>query len=104
MWCWIAGTRSSAWFPTSRRIVTLDVERVSRVYHAAAFGDFYPGDACRARARQRSGDVSPARFRELSAAVDPNLQLRDVATLDDAMKREQGLMRLIGCHRDRWSC
>jgi ABC-type antimicrobial peptide transport system permease subunit len=35
-------------------------------------------------------------FRDISAAVDPNLQLRDIATAEIELKREQGLMRLIG--------
>ncbi len=32
----------------------------------------------------------------MSAAVDPNLQLRDVASLQEVAKREQGVMRVIG--------
>jgi hypothetical protein len=79
-------------FPTIR---TLDVDRVSRVYHAATFGDVYPAKLA---LRVRSGDPAAfaGTFREIGAAVDPNLQLRDVETAESVMKREQGLMRLIG--------
>jgi len=73
----------------------LDVERVSRVYHAAAFGDVYPAELA---VRVRSSDAATfaGTLREIGAAVDPNLQLRDVATAEMVLEREQGLMRLIG--------
>jgi ABC-type antimicrobial peptide transport system permease subunit len=35
-------------------------------------------------------------YREIGTAVDPDLQIQDLATADDAMKREQGLMRQVG--------
>ena len=79
-------------FPTMR---TLDVERQGRVYHAATFGDVYPAElALRVR---RTDPLSFAdTFREISAAVDPNVQLRDVVTAEMLMKREQGMARLLG--------
>ena len=79
-------------FPT---LLSYETDRESRVYHAAAFGDVYPVELA---LRVRSGDpmtfANP--FRDISAAVDPNLQLRDIATADIVFAREQGLMRLIG--------
>jgi len=36
------------------------------------------------------------RFPEITASVDPDLQLRDVVTAESILKREQGLTRLIG--------
>jgi putative ABC transport system permease protein len=79
-------------FPT---LQTADTERESKVYHAAAFGDIYPIELA---VRMHGADpmaFAPS-FREISAAADPNLQLRDVATAEIVLKREQGLMRLIG--------
>ena len=37
-----------------------------------------------------------SRLREVSAAVDPDLQLLEVVSFDEALKREQGIMRIIG--------
>ena len=79
-------------FPT---LQTADTEREGKVYHAAAFGDIYPIELA---VRMHSADpmaFAPL-FREISTAADPNLQLRDVATAEIVLKREQGLMRLIG--------
>ena len=79
-------------FPT---LVSFDTDRDSRVYHAATFGDVYPVELA---VRVRSGDpmTFANTFRDVSASVDPNLQLRDIATAEVVFKREQGLMRLIG--------
>ena len=79
-------------FPTNR---SLDVERVSRVYHAAAADEVYPA-LLNVRVRRGDPSVFAASFRDISAAVDPNLQIRDLSTADEALKREQGLMRMIG--------
>ena len=70
-------------------------ERESKVYHAAAFGDIYPVELA---VRIRGGDpmTFAGTFRDLSTAVDPNLQIRDIATAEVVLKREQGFMRLIG--------
>jgi predicted permease len=78
-------------FPTQ----LLDVERESRVYHAATFGDIYPVELA-VRVRSRDPMAFANTFRDIGAAVDPNLQLRDIATAEIELKREQGLMRLIG--------
>jgi putative ABC transport system permease protein len=79
-------------FPTAR---TLDVERVMRVYHAASPGEVYPALLnVRLRGTEPSGFAGM--FRQISADVDPDLQVRDLSTADEVMKREQGLMRIIG--------
>ena len=79
-------------FPT---LQSVDAEREGRVYHAAAFGDIYPVELA-VRVRSRDPMTFANTFRDISAAVDPNLQLRDIATAELVLKREQGLMRLIG--------
>jgi putative ABC transport system permease protein len=79
-------------FPTVR---TLDVNRVSRLYHAVAPGDVYP-PTFSIRVRGTAASSFAGRVREVAAAVDPNLQLRNVSSAEDALKREQGVMRLIG--------
>ena len=63
-------------FPT---IVTLDVERVSRVYHAAALGDLYPVMLA-VRVRGNDPAAFAGTFREIGTAVDPDLQIQDLAT------------------------
>jgi ABC-type antimicrobial peptide transport system permease subunit len=35
------------------------------------------------------------RLREIAAAVDPNLQLRSVLTMDEVLRKEQGVTRLL---------
>jgi putative ABC transport system permease protein len=68
---------------------------VLRLYHAVA-----PGDVLQPMLSLRVHGALPSTFasrlREISAAVDPNIQLRDVVSFDEAVKREQGMMRLIG--------
>jgi predicted permease len=77
------------------KIGPMDAERVSRVYHAATFGDVYPVEMAM-RVRNGAPLALAERLRAIGAAVDPDLQLRAVETADMALKREQGLMRLIG--------
>ena len=66
-----------------------------RIYHAAAIGDIYPA---RIGVRVRGSD--PATFsgalRDVSVAVNPNLQVRDVTTTEILVKRDQGVFRTIG--------
>ena len=68
------------------------------VYHPGAFGDLYPA---RIGVRVRAAD--PATFagtlRDISAAVNPNLQVRDITTTEIIVKREQGMFRMIGVDR-----
>jgi predicted permease len=73
----------------------IDVERVRRLYHPAAPGDVYP-PTLSVRVRGSNPVDFTSRLREISAAVDPNLQLRNVSSFKTAAEREQGLMRLIG--------
>jgi putative ABC transport system permease protein len=74
---------------------TLDAHRVRRVYHAASPAEMYP-PMLSVRVRGSSPAAFAPKLREISAGVDPNLQLRNVSSVEDDMKREQGLMRLIG--------
>jgi hypothetical protein len=66
-----------------------------RVYHAAASGDAYPV-ALAVRVRGPAPASFADRLRQIGARVDPALQLRNLSTADEAMRRERGLMRLIG--------
>jgi putative ABC transport system permease protein len=79
-------------FPVIR---SLDATPESKIYHAAAFCELQPAELA-----IRIHGTDPAAFagtlRELGASVDPNMQVRDVATIESVLKREQGLMRLIG--------
>ena len=73
----------------------LEVQRTMRVYHAAAFGDVHPVELAM-RVRRDDPLVFAGTLREIGAAVDPDLQLRYIETAEMVLKREQGLMRLIG--------
>jgi putative ABC transport system permease protein len=79
-------------FPTTR---TLDTERDSRIYHAATFGDIYPAELS-LRIRRADPMAFVATLREIGAAVDPNVELRDAATAEMILEREQGIARLLG--------
>jgi hypothetical protein len=76
-------------FPVNER------DPLPRVYHPAALGDVYPA---RIGVRVRSGDPATFtdRLRQVSAAVNADLQVRDIATTEIVAKREQGLFRLLG--------
>lgn len=66
-----------------------------RVYHAAPFGGVYPA---RIGVRVRASD--PASFssalREVSTAVNPGLQVRNISTIEINVKKEEGVFRMIG--------
>jgi predicted permease len=79
-------------FPTTR---TLDVERQGRVYHAATFGDVYPVHLA-LRVRRTDPMSFAGVLREISTAVDPNVQLSDLATAEMVLKSEQNMARLLG--------
>jgi putative ABC transport system permease protein len=66
-----------------------------RVYHAAALGDIYPA---RIAVRVRASDPSTfsGALRDVSVAVNPNLQVRDITTAEILVRREQGTFRIIG--------
>ena len=79
-------------FPTH---ATLESGAPAVVYHAASPASLYPAMLA-VRVRSAAPSSFAGRLREVTAAVDPNLQLRAVSTTDEVIKREQGLMRLIG--------
>ncbi|MGH9201012.1 MAG: ABC transporter permease, partial [Vicinamibacterales bacterium] len=72
-----------------------ELETAPRIYHPAAFGDIHPP---RIGVRVRAAD--PATFsdalRQISAAVNVDLQIRDISTTEILMTREQGMFRMIG--------
>lgn len=74
---------------------SFDDESEGRVYHAVAASDLYPA---RLNVRVRTGDPAALAgpLRDLSASIDPDVQLLDVSTADIAFKQAQGMMRLIG--------
>ncbi|HVJ28168.1 MAG TPA: ABC transporter permease [Vicinamibacterales bacterium] len=81
--------------PDFPKLATLEEHAPAVLYHAANVAEMYPAKlAVRVRGTQPSAFAG--RLRELSAAVDPNLQLRDVASMQEVAKREQGVMRVIG--------
>ena len=67
----------------------------ARVYHAVVPGAFEPAILA---IRVRGADPASfaTRLRAVAAAVDPVLQLRDLASAADVVRREQGIMRVIG--------
>ena len=71
------------------------VEPDGRVYHPAPAAQLYP-----ATIALRVRGVKPEEFadtlRDSSAAVNPNLQIRNISTTELVVRREQGLFRLIG--------
>ena len=73
----------------------LPTTQVSRIYHAVAPAELIPAVIA---VRMNRADLRgfPSKLRQLSAAVDPNLQLRNITTAEDEVRREQGMMRLIG--------
>jgi putative ABC transport system permease protein len=65
----------------------------AKLYHAAAPGQVYPVSLA-LRVRGAAPATFAGRLREITAAVDPDLQLRNVLTMDDVLRKEQGMMRL----------
>jgi putative ABC transport system permease protein len=72
-----------------------ELEPNRRVYHPVTFGDVYP---VRVGVRMRAGDPATfsAALRDATAAVSPDLQVRDVTTTEILAQREQGMFRIIG--------
>ena len=72
-----------------------EIDSTPRIYHAAAYGEVYPA---RVGVRVRASD--PATFsgtlRDVSAKVNPSLQVRDLSTPAIAVQREQQMFRMIG--------
>lgn len=73
----------------------VESRRDARVYHAVAPGQSYPMSMVVKMAGATPSDVA-GRVRDISAAVDPTLQLRDLSTYQDVMKREEGILRVVG--------
>jgi predicted permease len=66
----------------------------AKMYHLALPGQLVGATiAMRIRAGEPAGFAG--RLREIGAAVDPNLQLRNVASLDVLLRQEQRMMRLV---------
>ena len=68
---------------------------IRRIYHAVAPGEMAPV-LLSVRVRAMAPAAFAQRLREISASVDPNLQLRNLTSVDEVIQREQGLLRLIG--------
>jgi predicted permease len=66
----------------------------AKLYHAAGPGQI-SGATLALRIRGTDPGSFAGRLREVGVAVDPNLQVRNVATLDAVLRQEQGMLRLI---------
>jgi predicted permease len=66
----------------------------ARVYHPVAAGQFYPMTLS-LRVRGDDPLAFVGRLREIAAAVDPNVQLRNIDRAIDFLQREVGIFRLI---------
>ncbi len=66
----------------------------AKLYHAITPGQVSPVTLA-IRAQGDAPQAMAGRLREIAAAVDPNLQLRNVLTLDEVLRREQGVTRLV---------
>lgn len=66
----------------------------AKLYHASTAAQLYPA-AITMRIRGMAPTTFTPRLREVTAAVDPNLQLWRVTSLDTALREEQSVLRLI---------
>ena len=66
----------------------------AKLYHAVTPGQATPVTLA-IRAHGAAQRTIAGRLREIAAAVDPNLQLRDVLTMDEVLRKEQGVTRLL---------
>ncbi len=64
-----------------------------KLYHAVAAGQVQPVTLA-LRVRGVAPSTFAGRLREIAAAVDPDLQLRNILSLDEALRREQWIRRL----------
>ena len=64
-----------------------------KVYHAVAAGQVQPA-AIAIRMRGGAPSTFIQRLREIAGAVDPNLHLRNIRSLDEALRSEQWISRL----------
>ena len=66
----------------------------AKVYHAASPGEISPVTLA-LRVRGGAPAAFTGRLREIAASVDANLQLRDVLSMDEVLRQEQQLLRLV---------
>ncbi len=66
----------------------------AKIYHAATPGEVLPVTLA-LRVRGGAPAAFAGRLREIAASVDANLQLRDVLSMDEALRKEQQLLRLV---------
>ena len=64
-----------------------------KVYHAVAAGQVQPVNIA-LRVRGGAPSTFARRMAEVAAAVDPDLQLRNIVSLDEALRKEQWIRRL----------
>jgi ABC-type antimicrobial peptide transport system permease subunit len=64
-----------------------------KLYHAVAAGQVQPVNVA-LRVRGGAPSTFSRRLSEVAAAVDPDLQLRNIVSLDDALRKEQWIRRL----------
>ena len=79
-------------FPTGASPGMRDTEQL-KVYHAVAAGQVQPA-AIAIRMRGGVPSTFTQRLREIAAAVDPDLHLRDIRGLDEVMRSEQWISRM----------
>jgi hypothetical protein len=79
-------------FPTGASPGMRDTQQL-KVYHAVAAGQVQPATIA---IRMRGGVPSAftQRLREIAAAIDPELHLRDIRGLDEVMRSEQWISRM----------
>jgi hypothetical protein len=66
----------------------------AKLYHAVSFGHVHGGSLA-LRIRGADPAAFAGRLREIAAAVDPNLQVRNVATLDAVLRQDQVMLRVV---------
>ena len=66
----------------------------AKVYHATTTATQYPVQLA-LRFRHGTPIEFAGRLRQLAADVDPRLQLRDVMSMDTAVRREQAMLRMV---------
>ena len=88
-WYEIVGIVSD--FPTGASQGMRDTEL--KVYHAVAAGQVQPA-VIAIRMRDGAPSTFTQRLREIALAVDPYLHLRDVRSLDEALRSEQWISRM----------
>jgi hypothetical protein len=79
-------------FPTGASPGMRDTEQL-KVYHAVAAGDVQPVTMA-IRVRGGGPATFAGRLREIAAAVDPELYVREIRGLDDVMRSEQWISRM----------